>query len=187
MPEAFSPERFRTVLSSYPTGVVIVCADSPAGPVGMTCNSFTAVSLEPPLIAICPAQTSTTWPHIRAAGRFCVSVLSARAEQISTLFARRTADRFTGTYVHARSHGPAISDALAWLDCELHDEHPAGDHTIALGRVVALDRLDEQAAPLVFWHSTYRTVTHTPSRTQTTDPLAVRRLAAALSPSFMAG
>jgi len=187
MTPAFGSQQFRTALSSYPTGVVIVCADSPAGPVGMTCNSFTAVSLDPPLVAICPAQASSTWPLIRAAGRFCVSILSARAEQIGTRFARRDADRFTGTHVHARSHGPAISDALAWLDCDLYDEFPAGDHSIAVGRVIALDQLDEQAAPLVFWHSAYRTITHATSRADTTDPLDVRRLTAALSPSFVTG
>jgi 3-hydroxy-9,10-secoandrosta-1,3,5(10)-triene-9,17-dione monooxygenase reductase component len=148
---------FRRVLSSYPTGVVVVCADSPSGPVGMSCNSFTAVSLSPPLIAVCPADTSTTWPGIRATGRFCVSVLASDSAEICAQFARKGADRFAGVDVRPRSHGPAIGNAVAWLDCELYDEIRAGDHTIALGRVVALE-MREEAAPLVFWASRYGTV-----------------------------
>jgi 3-hydroxy-9,10-secoandrosta-1,3,5(10)-triene-9,17-dione monooxygenase reductase component len=155
---------FRRVLSSYPTGVVVVCADSRQGPVGMSCNSFTAVSLSPPLIAVCPADTSTTWPSIREAGRFCVSVLASEAEEICARFARKDTDRFAGIDVRPRSHGPAISNAVAWIDCELYDEFQAGDHTIALGRVVALERC-EKATPLVFWASGYGTVARSPDRT----------------------
>lgn len=148
------PSHFRRVLSSYPTGVVVVCAYTPQGPVGMACNSFTAVSLDPPLIAVCPAESSTTWPAIREVGRFCVSVLAADDAEISSRFARRSGDRFAGTSIDQRSHGPAISTAIAWLDCELHAEVRAGDHSIALGRVVGLERRDD-AEPLVFWSSTY--------------------------------
>ena len=145
---------FRKVLSLYPTGVVVVCADTPEGPVGMACNSFTAVSLDPPLIGVCPAESSSTWPAIRSAGRFCVSVLAADGAEISSRFARKDGDRFADTAIDQRSHGPAISSAIAWLDCDIYDEVRAGDHTIALGHVVGLERREE-AEPLVFWSSTY--------------------------------
>ena len=181
--ESVDAVHFRRVLSSYPTGVVVVCADAPRGPVGMSCNSFTAVSLSPPLIAVCPADTSTTWPGIREAGRFCVSVLASDSAEICAKFARKGADRFAGVDVRQRSHGPAIGNAAAWIDCELYDEIRAGDHTIALGRVVALE-MREEAAPLVFWASKYGTVAPLPmEEPMTTTPSTRYRMPVGFGPA----
>jgi 3-hydroxy-9,10-secoandrosta-1,3,5(10)-triene-9,17-dione monooxygenase reductase component len=145
---------FRTVLSAYPTGVVIVCADADAGPRGMACNSFTSVSIDPPLVCFCPAKTSTTWPKIREVGRFCISVLGAHHEEICRRFARPEADRFQGTAVQPRLHGPGLADAAAWIDCILEAEHDAGDHSIAVARVCELDA-GTSVDPLVFWRGGY--------------------------------
>src|SRR5687768_852131 len=80
--------RMRAVLGHFASGVVVITASGPDGPLGFTCQSFSSLSLEPPLVSFCPAGTSTTWPRIRAVGRFCVNVLAADHSDLSTAFAR---------------------------------------------------------------------------------------------------
>ena len=148
------PAHFRRVLGHLPTGVTVITAYGADGPVGMAANSVTSVSLEPPLILFCPATSSTTWPDIRAAGAFCVNVMAGHHEEVTRRFAAKGADRFTGVSYEERPKGPALTDAVAWIECDLHDEHEAGDHSIVVARVVAI----EAAAgiePLVFFAGTY--------------------------------
>ena len=92
---AIDPQRFREVLGHLPTGVTVVTAHHARGPVAMSANSVTSVSLEPPLILFCPAKTSSTWPAIRESGRFCVNVFAAHHEEISRRFAARGAQEFS--------------------------------------------------------------------------------------------
>ncbi|MGD9734291.1 MAG: flavin reductase family protein [Solirubrobacterales bacterium] len=150
------PDAFRHVLGHYPTGVALVTADRPSGPVGMTCNSFTSVSLRPPLVAVCPAKSSETWPEIRRAGRFVVNLVHSDHEEVVRHFAAKGADRFASVSYHRRECGPAIDDALAWIECRLDAEHDAGDHTIAIGRVTAL-QAREGVEPLVFFRGEFGT------------------------------
>lgn len=146
---------FRDVLGHLPTGVAVLCADTPGGPVGMACNSLASVSLDPPLISVCPARTSTTWPDIAAQRRFCVSVLASDHEEACRGFARRGHDRFAGVEVVPRAGGPGVADAIAWLDCEIHDEHEAGDHLIVVARVLELEARDDGRGPLIFYRGAY--------------------------------
>ena len=115
MPAASEPttgdERFREVLGHLPTGVVVVTANHASGPVGMSSNSFTSVSLKPPLVLFCPAKDSTTWPKIATTGAFAVNVFAAHHEQVSRRFAQRGVDRFAGIAWHQRAAGPALDDA----------------------------------------------------------------------------
>ena len=149
-----SADRFRHVLGHLPTGVTVITAQAGDGPAGMTANSVTSVSLDPPLLLVCPAKSSSTWPRIRAAGRFCVNVMAGHHEETIRRFARRDVDRFAGVPWGARAAGPGLHEAVAWLDCELRDEHDAGDHTIAVAQVVAIDAV-EDATPLVFFRGRY--------------------------------
>jgi 3-hydroxy-9,10-secoandrosta-1,3,5(10)-triene-9,17-dione monooxygenase reductase component len=154
-----APAAFRRVLGHLPTGVTVITADGAGGPVGMTCNSVSSVSLDPPLISFCAAQTSRTWPVVRDAGRCCVNVLADHHEQVTRAFATKGIDRFAGVAHHRRVSGPALEGAVAWLDCEIRAEHEAGDHVIVVAEVVALDgRAD--AAPLVFFRGAYGTFAH---------------------------
>ena len=148
------PQRFREVLGHLPTGVVVVAAETPAGPAGMAVNSFTSVSLEPPLVLFCPARSSTTWPGIRESGRFCANVLAGEHEALSRRFASKGADRFAGVAWRRGACGPCIEGVVAWLDCELEAEYEAGDHTIAVARVLGLD-LEDSSVPLVFHRGSY--------------------------------
>jgi flavin reductase (DIM6/NTAB) family NADH-FMN oxidoreductase RutF len=149
-------QELRRVLGCLPTGVTVITAFADGAPTGMAANSFTSVSLDPPLILLCPARTSTTWPTIRAAKRFCVNVMGHRHEEACRRFALRGADRFAGIGWHGRLCGPGLDDAVAWVDCELHEEHAAGDHTIAVARVLAIDAAPD-AQPLVFFRGRYGT------------------------------
>ncbi|GGK83622.1 hypothetical protein Sme01_17710 [Sphaerisporangium melleum] len=148
---------FRSVLGRFATGVAAVTAVDPADglPRGLAVNSFTSVSLDPPLVAFCVSNTSTTWPRIRAAELMCVNVLSERQEHVSRRLAARAGDKFAGLSLRTSpGGGPLIDGALAWLECVVEAEHPAGDHSIVVARVLALDAHADHG-PLVFFRGDY--------------------------------
>src|SRR6516165_12280686 len=146
---------YRTVLGHFATGIAIVTAFDGDEPVGMACNSFTSVSLEPPLVLFCAAKSSTTWPRIQAAGKWAANVLAEDGEEMCRLFAQKGADRFAHTpYTIGRSGAPILDRALAFVDCETTAEHDAGDHVIVVGRVLELGFAPE-GKPLLFYRGGY--------------------------------
>jgi flavin reductase (DIM6/NTAB) family NADH-FMN oxidoreductase RutF len=146
---------FRDVLGRFTTGVVLVTAQTPGGPAGLTANSFTSVSLDPPLIALCAARSSTTWPAIRAVGAFAVTILSDRHEQVCRTFATRGADRFADREWSPSPAGhPVLADGLGWLDCAIEELHPAGDHELVIARAVRWSGA-APGSPLVFHSGRY--------------------------------
>ena len=154
-PLAPDPATYRTVLGHFATGVVIVSAIDGEEPVGMACNSFTSVSLEPPLVLFCAAKSSTTWPRIKAAGKWAANILDDDGEEICRLFAQKGADRFAHiSYTPGRTGSPILDDALAFVDCETLVEHDAGDHVIVVGRVVELG-YQHEGKPLLFYRGGY--------------------------------
>jgi flavin reductase (DIM6/NTAB) family NADH-FMN oxidoreductase RutF len=154
-PPTVDSARFRQVLGHFVTGVTVITAVHDGSPVGLAVNSFTSISLEPPLVAFCAAKSSTTWPSIQAAGRFCVNILADDQEDVSRLFATRGADKFRGMgWRSAESGSPILSGVLAWIDCRTEVEHDAGDHLIVVGRVLDLDVARDQR-PLVFFRGGY--------------------------------
>jgi flavin reductase (DIM6/NTAB) family NADH-FMN oxidoreductase RutF len=147
--------QLRSTLGHFATGVVVITAPGPTGPVGMAVNSFTSVSLDPPLVLFCAATTSTTWPHVQAAGAFCVNVLAADQEELARGFAG-SGDRYRGVTHRRGRNGAAILDGvLAYVDCEICAEYPAGDHVLVLGKVLDFACVPE-SEPLVFFRSSYR-------------------------------
>lgn len=150
------PDEFRRVLGHFATGVSVLTALRPQGPVGMTCNALTSVSLVPPLIAVCPAKSSETWPEIRAAGRCVVNLMNSDHEETVLRFARKDGDRFEGVEYRQGEYGPVLEDAVAWIEVVLGAEHDAGDHTIALAEVERLEGR-EDLEPLVFFRGRYGT------------------------------
>jgi flavin reductase (DIM6/NTAB) family NADH-FMN oxidoreductase RutF len=148
-------QRFRQVLGHLPTGVTVVTAHGRDGPVAMSANSVTSVSLEPPMILFCPAKSSSTWPVMSESGRFCVNVFAAHHEEASRRFSARGVDRFAGVAWHPRPSGPALDDAVAWIECTIDAVHEAGDHLIVVGAVDELDMHDAPVGPLVFFRGRY--------------------------------
>jgi len=147
--------RFRTVLGHFATGVTVVTGQGDEAPLGLAANAFTSVSLDPPLVLVCMARTSTTWPKIRRSGAFVVNFLSERQEEISRRFGDRGGDRFAGLgWKPGDTGSPIFSDALAFVECRIEAEHAAGDHVIVVGRVVDLGVIQE-GRPLIFWRGGY--------------------------------
>ncbi|MEU8992224.1 flavin reductase family protein [Streptomyces sp. NPDC048558] len=156
---------FRRVLGNFASGVAVVTAPATAvdpqsaaaapqgaAPAGFACQSFSSLSLDPPLVAFMVGRTSTTWPRIACAGVFCVNVLSAGQGELCRAFAVSGADKFAGvTYDAAPVSGsPRLAGTLAWIDCTIHAVHTGGDHLIVVGRVDALGASEGDEAPLLF-------------------------------------
>lgn len=147
--------RFRQVLGHFATGVTVITADHPDGPVGLAVGSFFSVSLEPPLVGFCPSKTSSSWPKIREAGLFCVNVLGEDQEDVCRRFASKEPDKFRGLgWTPSALGAPVLSDVLAWVECEIEAIHEAGDHDIVVGRVREL-AVEREIGPLVFFRGGY--------------------------------
>ena len=144
-------------MGSFATGVTVVTAAEDGAPVGFTCQSFVALSLDPPLVALAPARSSTSWPRIRKAGRFSVNVLGEEQEEVCRVFARSGVDKFDGVeWGWGPVGAPRLAGCLAWVDCELEVAHAAGDHELVVGRVVDL-RIGT-GRPLLFYRSAFVTL-----------------------------
>ena len=133
---------FRQVMGQFATGVTVVTTRSKDGLAGLTVNSFTSVSLEPPLVLICVDLNSTALPFIRASGNFAVNILTSEQENLSRCFATTSLERYEH-FCHASFHiaatgSPIIDRALAFVDTRIVAEYPGGDHVIFLSRVEAM-------------------------------------------------
>jgi 3-hydroxy-9,10-secoandrosta-1,3,5(10)-triene-9,17-dione monooxygenase reductase component len=154
-PPVVDPRVMRNVLGHFASGVTVVTADTDDGPIGFTCQSFSSLSLDPPLIAFAPARTSRTWPRLREIGRFCVNVLAEGQGDLSQTFAGSGADRFDGVPWTPSAHGsPVLEGVVAWIDGELWAEYDGGDHTIAVARVLDLGSHPDRR-PLLFHRGSY--------------------------------
>jgi 3-hydroxy-9,10-secoandrosta-1,3,5(10)-triene-9,17-dione monooxygenase reductase component len=152
--------RFRDVLGTFASGITVITTVSNGEPIGMTCQSFSSVSLDPPLVLFVPARSSRAWPVIQRTGRFCVNVLSSDQEHISGQMATKGADKFAGIgWRPAEVTGsPVIDGALAHLDCTIHTVHEGGDHYVVIGRVEHLETTDQDdVSPLLYFRGRYRT------------------------------
>jgi flavin reductase (DIM6/NTAB) family NADH-FMN oxidoreductase RutF len=153
---ALEPLELRRVFGAYPTGVTAVAALAGGAPVGLAANSFTSVSLDPPIVSVCIAHTSTTWPLLRGAERLGISVLGAHQERHGRVLSTRGVDRFAVVPWWATETGAVLLEgASAWLDCSIDREIEVGDHDLVLLRVHAL-AADTAVPPLVFHASRYR-------------------------------
>ncbi|MGW1752482.1 flavin reductase family protein [Streptomyces sp. NPDC002092] len=147
----------RNVLGRFATGVVAVTGrEAGTGErAGLVANSFCSVSLDPPLVSFCVAHTSTSWPRIRAAGMLAISILSVQQREAATRLAVSGGDKFQGLpWLTSPGGAPILDGALAWLECEVEAEHPAGDHVIVVARVLRLDALRE-GEPLLFFRGAF--------------------------------
>jgi flavin reductase len=132
----------RKVFGRFATGVTVVAAGGPE-PRGMTANSFTSVSIQPPLVLVCVNRNAAIHQAVLASGSFAVSVLSAQQEYVARYFADHSRPRGDAEFDAVdwspapRTGAPVLHEALAWLDCRLATSYEGGDHTIFLGSVLA--------------------------------------------------
>lgn len=145
----------REALSRFASGIVIITAITASGPTGFTCQSFTSLSLEPPLLSFNPSRASTSWPLIRATGHFCINILAHDQRHLSDTFARTGTNKFANIpWTPAPSGAPVLTGVLAWADCSLWAEYNGGDHTIAAVRIHSLEIGNDQP-PLLFYRGGY--------------------------------
>lgn len=150
---------FRALCGRFATGVVIVTAiDSNGQPSGMTANSFTSVSLEPPLVSVNIDRQAEFHAAILEAAGFAINVLAHDQESLSRRFANPTADRFDGVGYRRTERGLLVlSGAVTTIECETVHRVPVGDHTIVVGRVVG-GEVHDAGRPLLYFRGGYHTL-----------------------------
>jgi flavin reductase (DIM6/NTAB) family NADH-FMN oxidoreductase RutF len=150
------PDRFRSVMGHFATGVTVVTATTPQGPVGMTANAVCSLSLEPLLLLVAFDNEARTLPVVRETGRFGVNVLAAGQEDLARLFASKAPERekFAGIAHTVHDGIPVLEGALAWVGCRLERLIPGGDHTIGIGAVEAAEA--GHGEPLLWFRGRYR-------------------------------
>lgn len=155
---------FRQVMGQFTTGVSVVTTRSDEGLAGLTVNSFTSVSLDPPLVLCCIDLRSNVLPFFRASGTFTVNILTSEQEALSRCFATSSQERYEN-FCHAHYHvaatgSPILDGALAFIDARIVAEYPGGDHVIFLGQVVAMgtdgraifaNEIDKEHSTLTEW------------------------------------
>lgn len=153
----FDQRRLRDGLGAFATGIAVVTTARPDGALsGVTVNSFTSVSLDPPLVSFCIADNSTAFESFMAAEHFVVNVLDEHQADLSRGFSRRGAeDKFLGVrHGVGVTGGPVLIDALSHFECERTAAIEAGDHHIILGRVIAMD-VRAEGNPLLYYRGRY--------------------------------
>ncbi|MBI4458655.1 MAG: flavin reductase family protein [Acidobacteria bacterium] len=150
-----SKEKVRKVLGHFATGVTVVTTRQRSGvPWGFTVNSFTSVSLTPPLILICVDHGSESSRAMKEAEYFAVNFLAEDQEDISRRFATKSADRFQNlTYAEGVHGSPVLAGSLGFVECRKVASHSHGDHTVIVGEVLEADV--HGGAPLLFYGSAY--------------------------------
>ena len=151
--------QFRQVLGRFASGVAVVTGSSDGEPVGLTCQSFSSVSLDPPLVLFVPARTSRAWPLIQRSGHFCVNFLAEGQTELSHTMASRGIDKFADVeWTPSPVTGsPLLADVLGYVDCAIHAVHEAGDHHVVIGRVLDL-ATTEAGDPLLYFEGEYRAI-----------------------------
>lgn len=159
------PTTLKAAFANFPSGVTAVCAELDGEVVGMAASSFTAVSLDPPLVSVCVMNGSRTWQRLQHAPRLGVSVLAADQGAVCLGLGSKQGDRFAGIDTAVTPEGAVlVRGAGVWLECEVQSLLPGGDHVIVLLRVLGLE-VDTAREPLVYLAGAIRDlVPHTPIR-----------------------
>lgn len=149
------PTTFRRILGHFCTGVVVVTALDDGVPVGMTCQSFSSLSLDPPLVLFSASHSSTSWPRIQRAGTFAINILADDQEALCRVFATTGADKFAAVdWSVGAGEAPLLAGCLAHIECRVQSITPAGDHDIVIGEPLAMAE-DPTREPLLFFRSGY--------------------------------
>jgi len=152
---SFDTKAFRHALGCFPTGVAVVTATAEAEPIGITVNSFTSVSLDPPLVLWCLQKNSNRYRVFTQAPAFTISILATEHEGVSSRLAKAGEHSLHGVALVPTKVGPpALADSLAAFECMREAIHEGGDHAILVGRVLRFAR-SEAGAPLVFHQGRY--------------------------------
>ncbi|MFE8916373.1 flavin reductase family protein [Streptomyces globisporus] len=148
---------FRTVLGQFATGVTVITGLDGEERLGLACQAFSSLSLDPPLVLFCPGHTSTSWPRIRRSGSFGVNVLAEDQREVCEAFGSSSGRKFDAVGSRLTPGGTVVLDGvLAWLGCTIEAVHPSGDHDIVVGRVQEL-RVERPDGPLLYFRGGHDT------------------------------
>jgi flavin reductase (DIM6/NTAB) family NADH-FMN oxidoreductase RutF len=152
------PELFREVFGRFATGVAVVTAAAATGSGGMTANAVCSLSLDPLLALVCFENQARTLPIVRDAARFGVNVLAAHQEDVARVFASKMpeSEKLDGVPHRLQAGVPIVDGALSWVACDLRELIAGGDHTIAIGEVVAMGL--GEGDPLLWYAGQYHDV-----------------------------
>ena len=146
------PKAFRAALGRFPTGVSVVTGIDEDVPLGLTANSFTSVSLDPPLVSFCVGANSKLWPRLAACRSLAVNILGGHQEDVATTFARSGEDKFKGVAYEISPRGnPLLRGAVATFECVPFEHVAAGDHTIVILKVIGMSLHADLNSPLLFF------------------------------------
>lgn len=159
MATTFDARALRNAFGYYTTGVVVVSTVTPAGQkVGVTVNSFTSVSLDPPLVLFCLLNNANAYQTWEQARHFTMNILTAGQQAVSNAFARPSSNSWDTVDHGVGANGcPVLHEAATSLECELHGHYPGGDHLIIVGRVTAVHEGPKHPVPLAFYRGKYGT------------------------------
>ena len=157
------PHELRSAMGCFATGVTIVTSIGLDGqPVGLTANSFSSVSLDPPLVQFSLDRGGQSLDAFQGSGKFAVNVLREDQVELSNTFAARDSERFAGlAYATWVTGSPILEGALANFDCDTYASYDGGDHVIFVGRVLSMS-CDMDSQPLLFFRGRYRTLSAPP-------------------------
>jgi flavin reductase (DIM6/NTAB) family NADH-FMN oxidoreductase RutF len=149
---------FLGAMAAFPTGVTVVTTADPDGkPYGLTCNAFTSLSADPPLVLVSVDERSNTLPALQRARRFVVNFLAAGRGELARTFASKSSHKFREiAWTRAANGLPVLrDDSIAHVVCELVEEIPAGDHVILIGRVHEAQPASARGVPLLYYRRTF--------------------------------
>jgi flavin reductase (DIM6/NTAB) family NADH-FMN oxidoreductase RutF len=152
----FDQSALRAAFACVPSGVTAVCGTRDGRPEGMVASSFTSVSIDPPLVSLCVARSSTTWPKLAPLELVGLSVLAAEHGTVARSLASKCGDRFSGVEWTANPGGAVfVHGSTLWLECSMFDQVPAGDHDIVILRIVSMVTYPD-VSPMIFHGSAFR-------------------------------
>jgi flavin reductase (DIM6/NTAB) family NADH-FMN oxidoreductase RutF len=156
---ALDPRMFRDAIGRFATGVTVVTWDDGEHVRGMTANAVASLSLDPMLLLVCVDRHGSAHEQLLVAQAFAVNILAHDQLEVSNAFARHGIEDMGEVAYGTRQTGaPIIDGALAWIECEITERIPGGDHTIFIGRVLDLQIERPKAAPLLFFGGRYRAI-----------------------------
>jgi flavin reductase (DIM6/NTAB) family NADH-FMN oxidoreductase RutF len=153
---SFDYDSFRRACAAFATGITVTTVTGTDGaPQGLTANSFTSVSWDPPLVLICVDKRASVYEHFASASAYAIHILAEDQRELSVRFASSAADRFAGlAWAPGETGAPLLEDCLAIIECDVERAIDAGDHTLFIGAV--RKTACREGRPLVYFNSSYR-------------------------------
>lgn len=159
---SIEPREFRDTVGCFATGITIITTLQEDGaPVGLTANSFTSLSLDPPMVLFCLDHNVASFDAFQADGHFAVNILSKGQQELSSRFAKSGPEKWDGiTFDRWDTGSPILTGCLASMECRVSSINEGGDHVIVIGEVVRMARSQEDMLPLLYYRGGYANLTN---------------------------